>query len=75
MQQERIVWYGTVKAVEHRLAKRWVRGTGKDAEFAEDSVGWYLTFFESPVAAYAGMDEPKIRPGDRMKMSMEVVVR
>lgn len=73
MAKERIVWYGTVRAVEHRIARRWVRGTNKDAEFEEDSVGWYVTFHESPVAAFAGPEQPDIKIGDRVKLSMEVV--
>lgn len=73
MSRERIVWYGTVKTVEHRLVRRWLRGAGEHAEFDEQSVGWYVTFFESPVAAFAGPDEPEIKTGDRVKMSMEVV--
>lgn len=72
-QKERIVWYGTVRTVEHRFARRWVSGSGEHTKFAEDSVGWYVMFFESPIAAYAGLDEPSIRPGDRVKVSMEVV--
>ena len=73
MSKERIVWYGTVKTVEHRLARRWVGGSGDKTTFAEDSIGWYVLFFESPTAAYAGLEQPQIRIGDRVKISMEVV--
>lgn len=70
----RIVWYGTVKSVEHRVAKRWVRGTGKDAEFEDNSIGWYMVFQEWPVAMFVGEDQPTAKINDRIKMTMEVHV-
>ena len=71
---DKIVWHGTVTKVEERIARKWVRGTGKDAEFVPDSQGWYVTFREWPgAAAFVGHEQPDIATGDKVKMSMEVV--
>lgn len=69
--KQRIVWYATVKEVEERAARKWVRGVGKDAEFKDKSEGWYVTFEDWPAAAHVGMNQPDVKPGDRVKFSME----
>lgn len=64
----------TVKSIEHRFVKQWIRGVGKDAEFKEDSIGWYVTFEENPsTSIYMGHTETHLKKGDRLKMTLERV--
>lgn len=69
----RIVSYVTVVSVQERIARRWVRGAGKDAEFVEDSEGFYAKFAEWPASIYLGQTNPGIEVGDRVKFSLEKV--
>jgi hypothetical protein len=69
----RFVYLRTVKKVENRVANKWVRGTGKDAVFKEESTGWYATFVEDPTAIYLGMTETGLVAGDRMRFTAEKV--
>ena len=69
----RIVSIVTVRTVEERVAKRWLRGAGNAAEFAEDSQGWYATFAEWPGSAYLGNENPGLGVGDKIKITLEKV--
>lgn len=69
----RFVYLRTIKKIEHRVVKRWLSGTGPDAKFAEDSLGWYALFKEDPVAMYLGTIEPDMKEGDRFRVTAEKV--
>jgi hypothetical protein len=70
---KRITWYVTVKKIEERFVRRWVKGVGNEAVFSKDSEGWYVVFAEWAAAAHVGKDKPDFEPGDCVKMTMEKV--
>jgi hypothetical protein len=57
--------------VEERIARRWVRGTGKDAEFEDGSEGWYAVFRSCPASMHLGSDVPTLKAGDRVRLTLE----
>lgn len=73
--RNRYTFSGVVAKVEERAAKRWVRGVGKDAEFAEDSEGWYVVLDSWPAALHFGKHRPDISSGDRVKITVEAVAK
>lgn len=72
-QRVRMVSHGTVRVLEERVARRYVSGTGNDAVFCEDSVGWYATLHEWPAAIHFGPEKPDLQVGDRVKITVEKV--
>ena len=59
-----------VQRVEHRIARRWVRGLGRDAEFDDDSLGWWVVF-QSCASMYLGREKPGLVAGDRVRVTVE----
>jgi hypothetical protein len=71
MPKIRIVCRATIRAVEHRLARQWKRGLGKDAEFSENSEGWYAMLNEFPGSVFLGDEDVDWRAGDRLRITVE----
>lgn len=62
-----------IKSVEHKFVKQWLRGTGNDAVFKEQSIGYYVVFTSCPASMYLGDSEPSLRAGDRVRLTIEKV--
>ena len=60
-----------VARVEEKVAKRWVSGSGEHAVFADDTQGWWLTFESCPASMYLGAEEPHLKAGDRVRLTVE----
>ncbi len=69
----RFVMVDRVKKIDHKQAKRWLRGTGKDAEFEEGSAGYWAVFESCPASIYLGSTEPKLAAGDAVRLTLEKV--
>jgi len=69
----KFISHATVMQVEERVARRHVRGAGKDAVFQENSDGWYAKFAEWPASAYLGKEDPGLKVGDRIKITVEKI--
>ena len=67
----RFVMLGTVRAVEERVARRWLRGAGEAAEFLEESEGWYAVLGEWPISVYLGKTRVGLRAGDSVRLTLE----
>jgi hypothetical protein len=65
------VVHDAVREIEHKFVKRWVRGTGQDAEFTDDSIGYYVHFKSFPASLYLGEAMPVLRAGDQVKITLE----
>ncbi len=61
----------TIIKVEERVAKKWVRGSGNDAVFEDNSEGWYAVFRSCPASMHLGTDEPELKAGDRVRLTLE----
>lgn len=61
----------TVDSVEERYSRTYVRGLGKEAEFREDSLGWFVTFSQHQVSIRVGDNRPDLGPGDRVHLTLE----
>jgi hypothetical protein len=62
-----------IASVEEKCAKQWMRGVGKDAEFADKTEGWYATFKSCPASIYLGTEKPVLSAGDRVRITLERV--
>lgn len=69
----KFVMVDRVRKIEHKVAQRWLRGTGKDAVFAEDSVGYWAVFESCPASMFLGSIEPGLRAGDSVRLTLEKV--
>ncbi len=69
----KFVMVDRVKKIDHKVAKRWLRGTGKDAEFAEDSAGYWAAFESCPASIYLGSAAPGLKAGDAVRLTLEKV--
>ncbi len=62
-----------VKKVAEKFARRWVGGSGKEAEFEEDSHGWYAELNANPMSIYLGRSKPGLKSGDTIRITIEKV--
>jgi hypothetical protein len=69
----KLVSFVTVTQIEERVARRWIRGAGANAEFEPKSEGFYAKFAEWPSSAYVGAENPGLEVGDKVKFTMEKV--
>lgn len=69
----RFVYIRTLKVVEERFEKKHVSGMGDKAVMRDETIGWYATFREDPVAVFLGYTEPALRAGDRVRLTLEKV--
>ncbi len=61
----------TVQSVEHKIVRQWTGGIGKDAEFEDDSIGWWAVLGDSRIAFHLGTKEPALKKGDRIRLTIE----
>lgn len=69
--KHRIVCHATVKSVENRIARQWVRGFGADAVFERKSEGWYVGIANWPASIFFGREQPRLQAGDRVRITVE----
>lgn len=71
----KFVMLGTVHTVAEKIARQWVRGVGKDAEFVDKSDGWYATLDSWPasVTIFLGATKPGLKSGDNVRLTLEKV--
>lgn len=49
-------------------------GIGKDAEFVNQSLGWFVYLKGSHEALHLGPDKPTLAKGDKVKITVEKVI-
>jgi len=62
----REVWLFRVDRIEQRTRKRYVRGKGAEAEFADESLGWHVTCGQ--LTFNLGHDKPDLIVGDTLEL-------
>jgi len=62
----REVWLFRVDKLEERTSRIYVRGAGEHAEFAEQSLGWFITC--GKVVFGMGRDRPDLAIGDVLEL-------
>ena len=67
---EVIVIYTYVLEVQKRHMKNWVTGTGEEAEFRVDFIGYYILLQGSHEMLCVGLEDPRLRVGQRVKISI-----
>lgn len=70
----RYVMHDVIKKIEHRATRRWLRGTGKDAEFSDASEGWWAVLTLCPMSVSLGNEEPRpseLSVGDAVRLTLE----
>lgn len=60
-----------VKEVKEKVARKWIRGSGNDAVFEDDSEGWYAVFRSCPASVHLGPELPDLKAGDRVRLTLE----
>jgi hypothetical protein len=60
-----------VARIEHKVARQWISGTGADAKFEDGTIGWYVVFASCPASMYLGEDQPDLKTGDRVRLTLE----
>jgi hypothetical protein len=63
--------YDTAILVEERYGQTWLSGVGPNAKFANYSDGWFITLASYPSSIFVGNDEPKIKAGDQIRITLE----
>lgn len=67
----KFVMIDRIKRVEHKIVKKWLRGSGDKAEFEDESQGYWATFESCPASIYLGASEPRLADGDRVRLTLE----
>lgn len=65
------VFSSTVASVSERTRKEYVFGSGKEAVFRDEPLGWFVALEGSHEALWVGTERPDLRPGDRVKISIQ----
>lgn len=65
---EVITFVARVIAIEEKFKQRWLGGIGHVAEFAHDSMGWYVSLEGSYEALFVGTTKPNIKLGDHAEI-------
>jgi hypothetical protein len=65
--------YTHVSRIHELKSKRWVRGTAKEAEFVEESMGWYLFLEGSWEGLQVGAERPNLEVGDKVLITIRKV--
>lgn len=60
-----------VSRVEQRIESVYIGGVGADAAFTKHSTGWYLSIEGSHEAIYIGKEQPELKYGDKIKISIK----
>jgi len=64
----------TVLSVEEGFKTHHISGSGPDAVFEKESLGWFVHFEGSYEAIYLGDSRPNFNPGDKVKVTFEKVI-
>lgn len=59
-----------IKRVEQRFEKRHISGVKEDAKFDDVSTGWWVVFEGWSTLMFFGLDEPELKAGDTMLMTI-----
>lgn len=70
---DKFVMVDRVRKIDHKVAKRWVSGTGDKAVFEEGSDGYWAVFESCPASIYLGTAPPKLAAGDAVRLTLEKV--
>jgi len=65
------ILYAVVDDVREHFKSVHVEGFGKDAVFAKESKGWWVTFEGSGEWLYFGETKPDMSAGDKVKITFE----
>jgi hypothetical protein len=65
-----ITFRATVIDVREKFHKNYVRGVGKEAEFVDVSLGWFLRLTSSFESIFVGHEKPDIEPDDAVYVSI-----
>lgn len=60
-----------IKTIEHKFVKKWVKGVGSETKFKDETIGYYAVFTSCPASIFLGNDEPKLKAGDRVRITLE----
>lgn len=63
-----------VTAVREIKEKIHTKGVGKDAEFEEVSLGWFLHLDGSRELIHVGPDKPELKAGDPIRITIEALL-
>jgi hypothetical protein len=64
-----------VISVEEKFHKNYVRGVGKNAEFRDVGIGWFVRLSNSYESLCVGEGEPDLSPGDIVLVTIEKEAR
>jgi hypothetical protein len=67
--------YATVAKIEEKFREVWVEGSGKDAKFETQSLGWYVQFNGSSESICLWDTKPNWQPDDSVTISFENLTR
>lgn len=65
------VLLSTVTDVREHFKTVHLEGTGKEAKFTNNSLGWYVLFEGSGECLYFGETKPELDAGDKVKITFE----
>jgi len=65
-----IILYTHIRDIQKRHIKTWISGVGKEAEFHDDFIGYYILLQGSHEMLCVGLEEPRLRVGQRVKISI-----
>lgn len=68
---ERLTTSHVVLRTEERFVSRHLKGVGKEAEFTQESAGWYI-ILENHVGLYVGQLDPKVPAGTQITIAIEI---
>ena len=64
--------FGTVSAIDKRsIAKRAWKDAGGDVHIEREDIGWFIALKEWGIAIGVGSDEPHLKVGQRVKLTIE----
>lgn len=71
--QTKVVFFSKVIATFEKLQPIWLGGVGDNAKFEDKPLGWFVHLQGSFEALHVGMEEPTLKPGDKVKITLEKV--
>ena len=71
--QIRYCFEATVLTVKEHFRDRWKSGIGHDYITESISLGWFIHFEGSFESLHIGTEEPALKKGDRIKITLEKI--
>jgi hypothetical protein len=59
--------------VKEQFKQSHIRGSGKDAEFEQVSLGWFILIDGVCTWLFLSHEEPEFKPGDEVRITIEKV--